>query len=126
MKHKKTSSTIGAIKIFALLLFLTSSCSNANEEIAPIAFEKTNWQIQKDGDYVFRPQMVHDVLYNDTIRSLNKNQIINILGKPDKINEGHLYYTIAQKRMGTWPLHTRTLVIKLTEEETVEWVKLHE
>lgn len=126
MKHKKTSFLF-VFSIFVLpLFFVICSCTSSYEELESIAFEKTNWQIKKDGDYVYRAQMVQDVLYNDTIRSLNKNQIIQTLGKPDRINEDHLYYMIAQKRMGTWPLHTRTLVIKLKDDQAVDWIKLHE
>ncbi len=103
-----------------------SSCVSTEEVQYPMAFEKAHWLFKEDGDYIYRSQMVHDVLYNDTIRSLNKNQIIATLGKPDRINEGHLYYMIAQKRLGVWPLHTRTLVIKLTNDQKVDWIKLHE
>jgi hypothetical protein len=30
-----------------------------------------------------------------------------------------------QERIGSWPLKTKTLVIKMKDEETVEWVKIH-
>jgi len=111
---------------YTLILLLLVSCASKVDNVIAIPFEKIQWQIKKDGDYIYRAQMVQDVLYNDTIRSLNKNQIIHTLGKPDRINEGHLYYMIAQKRMGTWPLNTRTLVIKLKDDQAVDWIKLHE
>ena len=96
------------------------------EETTQIAFDQTLWQTGKDGKYPFRAQMVDSVLYNDTIRSLNGEEILELLGDPDKVNEGHLYYTISQRKLGAWPLHTKTLVVKLSDENSIEWIKLHE
>jgi hypothetical protein len=70
--------------------------------------------------------MVNDVLYNDTIRSLNGEEILGLLGKPDRINEGHLYYKIVETSLGFWTLNQKTLVVKLTADNTIEWIKLHE
>ena len=70
--------------------------------------------------------MVHDILYTDTVRALGKAEILELLGEPNRINEGHLYYLVAEKRMGFWTLHTKALVIKLENDSTVEWIKLHE
>ncbi len=44
----------------------------------------------------------------------------------DRINENYLYYMIAQKRIGSWPLHTKTMVIMLSDEDTIEWIKIHD
>ena len=69
--------------------------------------------------------MLNDFVYNDTIRSVNKTEILNLLGEPDRSTEGHLYYTIKQTRIGAWPLHTKSMVIKLSSD-TIEWIKIHE
>lgn len=81
----------------------------------------------KDGkDYPFRDRMLNDILYSDTVRSQNKDEILELLGKPDRINENYLYYMIAQKRIGSWPLHTKTMVIMLSDDNSVEWIKIHD
>ena len=95
------------------------------EQSIPVVFDKEKWLTKEGEDYPFRDSMVHDVLYNDTVRSLEKTEIISLLGKPDKANDGYLYYTVSQKRLGSWPLHTKTLVIKFSNENNIEWMKIH-
>jgi hypothetical protein len=58
--------------------------------------------------------------------SLRKDEILDLLGQPDKIDGNYLFYRIAQQRLGFWPLHTKTLVIKFYEDSTVEWIRIHE
>jgi len=95
------------------------------EENTEIKFDKNKWQEKVNNFYPYRDLMLNDVVYNDTIRSLNKEQVLEILGEPDRINEGHLYYRITQTRLGAWPLKTKTMVIKLTDSEGIEWIKIH-
>lgn len=90
------------------------------------AFDKTKWSAKEGKDYLYRKQMLNDVLYNDTLRVLNKDEIIEMLGEPDRSNDGYLYYMIAQKRLGFWPLHTKTMVIKLADDSLIDWIKIHE
>ncbi|MBT8301194.1 MAG: hypothetical protein KJO63_07685 [Maribacter sp.] len=89
-------------------------------------FDKIKWQLKDGMDYPYRDQMLTSIVYNDTIRALNGDEIIELLGNPDRSNEGYLYYMVAQKRLGSWPLHTKTLVIKLMGDGTIEWIKIHE
>lgn len=119
--------------LITLLLLCSLACktdkegqSNIEEyktEI-PVTFDKTKWSVKEGMNYPYRDQMLNDVVYNDTIRSLDKNEILELLGEPDRINDGHLYYMITQKRFGVWPLKTKTMVIKLSED-TIEWIKIH-
>jgi len=90
-----------------------------------ISFNKTKWGVKEGLDYPHRDQMLNSVVCNDTIRALNKDEITNLLGEPDRSNEGYLYYTISQKRLGSWPLHTKTMVIKIMGDGTIEWIKIH-
>jgi hypothetical protein len=121
-----------------LAVFFLISCYACNneksgytKEMQPevdneIVFNKEKWMMKEGKDYPFREKMLNDVLYNDTIRTLNKDEILNLLGEPDRIQEKYLYYMIAQKRIFDWPLHTRTVVIKFSDWDTVEWIKIHE
>lgn len=89
-------------------------------------FDKTKWGLKEGQDYIYRNQMLDDIVYNDTIRLLNKDEIINLLGNPDRTNEVYLYYLITQKRLGSWPLHTKTMVVKLSDDNSIDWIKIHE
>ena len=91
-----------------------------------LVFDHTKWNIKEGEDYPFRDQMFKDVVYNDTIRDLNRDELLKLLGNPDRIEDGHLYYIISQKRLGSWPLHTKTMVVKLKDDNTIEWIKYHE
>ncbi len=123
------------IKSFILLLFLCCfACNKASEEQpdeviietkTEFKFDKVKWRSKDDKDYPYRDQMVDDILYNEAVRALKKDGVIELLGAPDRYNDGHLYYQISQKRIGSWPLKTKTLVIKLSEDESIEWIKLH-
>lgn len=126
------------MKIKVLIVFLLVCClacktdkdENAkNEKKVPhgeMLFDKAKWETKDGADYPYREKMLNDIVYNDTVRTLNKDGILDMLGEPDRINENHLYYMIAQKRLGYWPLHTKTLVIKFSEDNTIYWIKIHE
>ena len=91
-----------------------------------MAFDKGKWETKDGKDYPFRDSMINDIVYNDTIRNLNKDQVLDLLGEPDYIREDHLYYRITETRLGNWPLKTKTMVIKLEGGKAIEWIKIHE
>ena len=97
---------------------------NKNEK-EPMVFDKVKWTIKDDDDYVYRELMLDDVIYNDTIRELDKNQLIELLGEPDYERDTHMYYRIKDVGIGSWSLKTKTMVIKLNPDSTVEWIKTH-
>ena len=119
----------------ALMLLCCISCKNQKEaksELvdqgikAEIQFDKSKWGTREGKDYPFRNQMLDDLVYNDTVRSLSKAEILDLLGEPDRRNDGYLYYMVDQKRIGSWPLRTKSLVIKLSDDSTIDWIKIHE
>lgn len=99
----------------------TAERANADE----IQFDKSKWRSKEGHVYPYRDKMHSDLLYNDTVRMLNEQEILDLLGKPDRSNEGYFYYTVTQKRIGSWPLHTKSLVVKFTNDSTIEWIKIH-
>jgi hypothetical protein len=123
-------------KIFITLSFLFCfACSNEKKQTnnndypetrIEAGFHKTKWRIKEGDDYLYRDQMVNDILYNDTIRTLSADEVLELLGKPDRTNEGHLYYKITETSLGFWTLNQKTLVIKLSPDDSIEWIKLHE
>jgi hypothetical protein len=124
------------MKICTLILFLCcSACTNTKDENSDkpnivakteIAFDKMKWRAKEEGDYLYREQMLADLMNNQPVRQLKGDQLFDLLGDPDRIDSLHLFYRIAQKRIGFFPLHTKTLVIQLSQDSTVNWIKIHE
>ena len=124
-------------KRIVILFFVIGfiSCNNAgdgkleNDEEATagqMKFDEAKWKAQEGEDYPYRENMLDDVIYNDTLRALDKDQILDVLGAPNRVNENYLYYTISRKRLGSWTLHAKTMVIKFDADDSIEWIKIHE
>ena len=112
--------------LFVISLFVMS-CKQTPEVLKEdLPFDQERWLVKEGQDYPYRAQMLKDVVYNDTVRTLNKAEILELFGKPDKEQENHLYYLISQKRIDLWPLHTTNMVIKFANEDSIEWIKIHE
>jgi len=124
---------MNTLRLVIFLMFTTSfytGCRDSDKSIKQIdkevvtKFDKTLWLKQEGVNYPYREDMLNDVVYNDTIRQLTKDQVIELLGPPNSINENHLYYIIHQNRLGFMVLNQKTMVIKCTEEDTIEWIKI--
>ncbi len=91
-------------------------------------FDKDRWIIKQGKDHPFRNEMLDDIVYTDKFRKLNKNELLEQLGDPSYYREdkNYLHYIISQTRLLSWPLHTKVLVIKIAENDSVEWIKIHE
>lgn len=117
-----------------IILLICLGCNRGSEIVADdlisapteAKFDKTKWGTKTDSEYPYREQMLHDIVFNDSVRELTKNELLELLGEPDRSNKGHLYYMISQKKLGFWPIKTKTLVIKLKEDDTIDWIKIHE
>lgn len=126
------------IQLLTLLLLIgILSCNNQKGNYthdikgAPeseIPFNQEKWNLKEGKDYPYRDKMVNDIVYNDTIRTLTKNELLNLLGNPSYYRDdtNFLYYTIKQKRLFSWPLHTKTMVVKTDQNNNIEWIKIHE
>lgn len=124
------------MRVYIVFLFMLCFACKADREDnvenqkknqdSEIVFDKEKWKTKDGKDYPYRGKMINDIVYNDTIRSLNKDQLLELLGEPDYIREGHLYYRINETRLGNWSLKTKTMVIKLVKDRSIEWIKIHE
>ena len=116
------------IIIYIVLSTILLSCNNQEEAtIEKSDFNQKKWLTKEGNDYPYRNDMLDAILYNDSIRTLNKTQILALLGEPNRINKEYLYYTISQKRLGLSPLHTKTIIVKMSADNSrVDWIKLHE
>ncbi|MEQ9405103.1 MAG: hypothetical protein RIM99_16045 [Cyclobacteriaceae bacterium] len=82
-----------------LIVFLFAYCIACNsdeqekvesqqvDQEIEIAFDKAKWKTKEGKSYPFREKMLNGVVYNDTIRTLNKTQLIELPGEPDYIRE---------------------------------------
>jgi hypothetical protein len=120
---------------YILLVVTLSSCNQAKEEkpgneqtpeVRDIKFDETKWRVKKDQDYPHRDEMLDDLIESGKLKGLKSDEVLDLLGQPDRTDTSYLFYQVAQKRMGFMVLHTKTLVVKLDEDSTVQWVKIHQ
>ncbi len=111
---------------FVLLLVIMFACKN-KAEIPEQQFDRSKWTIQEEMNYPYRVKMLKDLIDNHKLHGLKKVEVFNLLGQPDRTDNGHLFYKIDQQFFPntTFPIGTKTLVIKLTKDSTVEWRKIH-
>ncbi|MEW5675252.1 hypothetical protein ABGT15_02960 [Flavobacterium enshiense] len=120
------------MKIRLLIPLLIITCfgcgketkADSNKNTNQIVFERQKW-LEKGEDYNYREKMIPNLIASDTLKKLNKTGIIQLLGKPDRIDNNHLFYRISQKHIGLLPFQIKTLVIKMSNDSVVEWVKIH-
>ena len=117
--------------IFILLYCL--SCNNkkkvppANSGNTPsqMTFDKSKWKVKQDNQYPYRDSMLQHLITSDTLRGLTKQQVLALLGPPSRTDTNYLFYKVAQKRIGFFPLHTKSLVLHLPGDSIVTWIKIH-
>jgi hypothetical protein len=111
--------------LMILLCWSGIACQNSAHE-NEIAFERAKWQTKTGDDYPYRNRMLVDLISSDTLKRLNKQQLVEMLGAPDRIDNNYLFYLVEQQRAQFFTLHTKNMVVKLSKDDTVEWVKIHE
>ena len=94
--------------------------------LAEISFDKEKWKVKKGHAYPYRERMLNNVIFNDSLRSLKRNELIETLGEPTRTNNEYVYYLIEESKALFVTLHASTLVIKFKEDDSVEWMKIHE
>ncbi|HKJ06471.1 MAG TPA: hypothetical protein VJ970_03310 [Flavobacteriaceae bacterium] len=120
--------------LVVLSCILVASCAESDNDnpldisensLNDSIFNRAKWDIKENNTYVYRKYMMDDIVYNDTIRDLNKQQILNLLGEPNRVNENHIYYLIDETRLIFWPLHTTMVVFRFNDKDEVVWIKIH-
>ena len=43
-------------------------------------------------DYLYRNEMLKDLISNHSLKGLKKDELIDLLGQPDRIDSGYLFY----------------------------------
>ena len=88
-------------------------------------FDKRKWRAAHGTDYPYRDAMLKNLMDSGILKNQPKDSIIRLLGNPDRSDKGHLFYKIEQQQMGILTLRVKTMVIKLSNDSIVEWVKIH-
>lgn len=116
------------ISLVCLFYSCQNSSNNSNSNLKFEKFDSIKWKMEENDNYLYRDLMIKDLIENIRLKGLTKTEILNTLGEPDRSDGSYLFYTVHKTQL--WklpvPLHTKTLVIKLTSEGTVEWRKIHE
>ena len=116
-------------KIIFVLAFLSlfTGCNEDPEQqmAAQAVFDEIKWKTRQGKDYPFRKDMLKDLMNNHGLRKLKRNEIIELLGEPTRIDTNYLFYRVEQKKIGLLPFHTTTMVIQLARDSTVNWIKVH-
>lgn len=111
--------------LFCLMLCMSCSDSKTVANKTDILFNKEKWMIQEAYTYPYRPLMLNHIMDSDTLRSMTLDQVQDMLGEPSRIDSQYLFYTIDQKRIQFFPLHTTTLVLRLNSADRVEAILVH-
>ena len=109
------------IKLLLFLVLICSACSNKDEAKADIKFERAKWDIKDDDIYLYRKQMVNDLLTNYKWAGIKKDSVIKLLGQPDEIEEDtFLIYNFNQSPFGFAPFSSKQFIIELAADSTVK------
>jgi hypothetical protein len=116
------------IPLLLCCLACNSGKENSDIEEAKIPFDETKWETKKGEDYLYRDRMLEDLIGNETFREYTSDEVLERLGVPDyyRDDSSYLYYRITEDRIGFLTLKTKTLVIKLSEDNRISWMKVHE
>lgn len=118
------------MKFLFLLISLSSVIGACNQKkdtavSTGVKFDKIKWQTKEGQAYPYRNDMLDNLIDSVTLKGIRYNSLINLLGQPDRIDNGHLFYNIYRKEVVGFTLGTKTFVIKLNPDSTVEWRKIH-
>jgi hypothetical protein len=116
-----------AVILLISVLSFFCSCNRNDKASNQEKFDKIKWQTKEGSEYPYRNNMLKDLVANYTVSGLKKEAVIHLLGEPTRRDSSYLFYRVHQDLFADiLPIHTRTLVIKLTKDSIVEWRKIHE
>lgn len=79
--------------IFCSLIFVYS-CNNDTKKTEPntsLKFDKTKWKVKDDDKYLHRNNMLKDLISNQKINGLKKQELIDFLVQPDRTDSSYLF-----------------------------------
>jgi hypothetical protein len=112
---------VGAIGLTFLVLMVRDFHDGPDKKIP---FDKTRWNAASAVKDTYRHQMLDALMASDTLKKCDRNEVLDLLGPPNRTDGEYLFYTIQEDRLGLVLLHVKTMVVKF-ENDSVEWVKIH-
>ena len=109
-----------------MLLVCVLSCNSKNSgETQRSKFDESEWAVKVGDKYPHREKMVDDFVDNYRSRNYTRDKLLNVLGAADRIDSNYLFYRISQDKFGVLPIRTKTMVVKFSDDSTIEWIKIH-
>lgn len=113
-------------KLMIIFLVILASCKGKKNDVQLLKFDGVKWSAQTDNKYPYRDRMLKDLIDNYKLAGMHKDSILKMLGQPNRMDNGHYFYSITQTYLiENFPMSTKTFVIKLNNDSTVEWRKIH-
>jgi outer membrane protein assembly factor BamE (lipoprotein component of BamABCDE complex) len=114
------------VKILLIVLLPMYACKSESKVQQVERFDKAKWSIRDGKQFPFREQMLDDLIANQKLKGLKKQEVLDLLGEPSRVDSNYLFYNIKREYFADLiVLRSKTLVIKLMND-TVEWRKIHE
>lgn len=113
--------------LLILLLLACLSCKNKSGGQSQEKFDKIKWAIKEDKKYPYRDKMLNDLVYKQKLKGVRKEEVIDMLGQPNRTDTNYFFYIVDESFFGDLPvpIHSKSLVIKFLND-TVEWRKIKE
>ncbi|MEO8239350.1 MAG: hypothetical protein ABI576_14700 [Flavobacterium sp.] len=109
-------------KLFLLIVvFLIFNACHINGQQK---FDKERWQIKKEGNFLYRNEMLDDLVANVQLKGLSRNELIGLLGESENMqsSDKELFYPIIQKYEE--PIHIIFLAICIDGTDIVDYFEI--
>lgn len=111
--------------MFLWCLLGVSACRQSDHTKQPMVFDPVKWKEADGVDFPHRIRMLKDLMEHHDLHGITKDSLLKDLGEPTRADKDYLFYQVKQERIGSFPLHTITLVIKLGPDSLVDKVMIH-
>jgi hypothetical protein len=99
--------------------------STSIEESDELLFDKELWSQKQGEEYPYRIQMLNDLVNSERLKGLTEEEVEDLLGRPLRTDKNYIFYRVDETLMFNYPLHTTSLVLKLSADSTVHEVYIH-
>lgn len=108
--------------LFILLVIVLASCTN------DIKYKKELWQETDSGfSSPYRDQMLKDLMVNHNLKGIKVNQLLELLGPADHVEDGLITYRVKIEYGGdTDPVYTKNLNFSYSKDSTITSFKIIE
>jgi hypothetical protein len=125
-----TAASTSLFSFAILFIALCAGCSDSTKDEAAqanIHFDKSKWNLRQDGNYSYRKLMVNDILHSYHWAGVSRDSVIQMLGKPNDVEEGNLIYTYDQEPfLGGLGTSIESIVFELAPDSTVRLARFND